>query len=305
MSTKNKWNIGVMVFFLYLYLLPINTFGQRKQKLYFYAEKGNTVQEGMLKDFKNVSRIYMFYENFFIKGSNFDQNLFNSFCLKLIPSKKEFGYAVLDWEGVEFDILRGVKKVSDQRYNDVLNRFIEIIRYAKKVRPNINWSFYDCNPAQYPFVNKFGVSNAERMAPLLKELDFFSTSLYLRDNFNQSSKINNYLTSNVKESLRLGSIYGKSVLPFVWHRYHDSNRLNDCIAPTDFNKYVQSILKVTYFNKYVDGVIWWNSESYLDRVKAQSKFDKTKRTTTLTALDNQNVLFRNYMNALSKDLSLK
>lgn len=305
MRAYNAWNIEKNVICIILSCFPLFSMGQKPQKLYFYAEKGNVIQESILKDFKNVTRIYMFYENFFIKGSKFDQNLFNSFCLKLIPNKNQYGYAVLDWEGVEFDILRGVKKVSEQRYNDVLNRFLEILEYAKKTRPNISWSFYDCYPAQYPTVTISGGSIVYKMAPLLKKIDFFTTSLYLRDNFIRSSKTSNYLTSNVTESLKLGNIYGKKVLPFIWHRYHDAGRLNNLIEKTDFNRYVQSILDVKYQNNQVDGVIWWNSESYIYRLKAGNNSYKQEYSKIKNMENYQKKLFIDYLNVLPKKLNLK
>jgi hypothetical protein len=305
MITYNAWSIGKKVIFLILCCSPLFSIGQKTQKLYFYAEQGNTAQESILNNFKNVSRIYMFYQNFFISGTKFNPKVFDSFCSKLIPNVNQYGYAVLDWEGDEFNILRGVNKVSDQRYNDVLNSYIEIVQYAKKSRPNILWSFYDCNPAQYPGMTTSGMSFDNKMAPLLKELDFFSTSLYLRDSFSQTSRITNYLNSNVVESLRLGKIYGKKVLPFIWHRYHDAARLNNLIAKTDFNKYVQSILDVKYQERKVDGVIWWNSESYLSRMNAQNKSSRPGYSTTTNALTYQGSLFNDYIGALPKTLNLK
>ena len=136
------------------------------------------------------------------------------------------------------------------------------MRYAKTVRPLLKWSFFDLPPAIYSERPISFTRMTNDIMPLLKEIDFFTTALYMTSSYTQKEK-EYFLKSNLLNSLALSNLMDKPIYPFVWHRYGLNNKVNAMkkIEIDYFKKYIATILNVEYNNIKVNGVIWWNGES--------------------------------------------
>ncbi|REC63114.1 hypothetical protein DRF65_07780 [Chryseobacterium pennae] len=255
-----KFIISLLLFF------GIFIDAQKKQQIFFCSEIHNPTQQEFVRKNK-VKNFYIFYQDYIIdRDLNLDKDKLKKEIDRQIPSTKASGYAALDVEAESLLIILKEKKVSINEYNRIINNHINMIRYAKSLRPNIKWSFYGYNLTSYPYVTD-GHENDITVGtyPLLRELDFLAPSMYLQDKKTSENLdiIKTFVSSNLTLSLKLGKKFNKPVYPFVWNRYHNVSSENTLIDPSDFQWYVSQILNFTYNKRKVDGVIFWNSETYI------------------------------------------
>jgi len=269
-----------------------------------YAEQYNPDQIAFEKA-NNLQNVFVVYQGYFVnpKTSKLDSNIFKKYIDSLIIDKNAVGFAVLDWEGEPFSILKGVKSVSDSKYNSTINDYLEALNYAKFLRPKMKWSFYNFIPNQYPDTTGSQRIFVEKMMPLLKNLDFLTTSLYLFDirTDETESKILRYLNSNISRSLQLAHELNVPFYPFVWHRYRDTKNVNSKISLSDFRFYVNQILTFTNNNRSVNGIIWWNSASYIYRMRNSNPNYEEEYRNIQDPKKYQKDMFISYLNVI-KDL---
>lgn len=287
-----------IVFFL---ILGIFMDGQQKQQILFCSEIDNPIQQEFVKS-NNIKNLYIFYQDYIIdKNLTLDKIKLKNEIDRQIPNINTNGYAALDVEGESLLILLKEKEVSRNEYNRVLNNYINTIRYAKYLRPNIKWTFYGYNLSSYPYVTTGHEKVTIETYPLLKELDFLSPSMYLQDkktDFSQN-RINEFVSSNIVFSLKIAKKFNKPIYPFVWNRYHNIESSNTLIDPNDFKWYIEKILNVKYKEAKVNGVIFWNSETYTYKTNNNPNVRKEYET-----IDNinqyQREILQNYWNKLIK-----
>lgn len=263
----------IVIYLLFLGFQPL--FGQSKPKILVAAEYWTPAQKNFLKDNK-IKGVTVVYEMYFTNdGKTFNKNKLTNLLNTAIPNKNDTGYAVLDWEGANFVKLIGEAKTTDEEYQQILNEFISALDYAKKLRPNIKWSFFNFSPSAYPVMNQTLEKQYSRLSPLISRLDFYAPALYLQDDVGANKdKIIKYLYTNLKSAIVLNT-KNKEILPFIWHRYHNAKEDNYLINDLDFKWYIEKILQTTYNKKKIQGVIWWNSESYLSQLpKKSAKLEK-------------------------------
>ena len=75
----------------------------------------------------------------------------------------------------------------------------------------------------------------------------------------------------MKQMLILSRKFNKPVLPFVWHRYHPSNKQIglQLIPINEFEKYIASILHTSYKGTKASGIVWWGEDQYDYNVKSK------------------------------------
>ena len=116
------------------------------------------------------------------------------------------------------------------------------------------------------------MSSNQQIGPLLQQCDILFPSIYIYYQDGKFTPNDNeaYGVENINEALKLGVQFNKPVLPFVWHRYHDSNRTIglQLIPRDDFRTFITKILTTSYKSKHVDGLIWWGADGYYYRVKS-------------------------------------
>lgn len=264
-----------VIFFIFtvLFLWPVQrSTAQNRQRLLVSLEYWTPTQIAFLKN-NNLENVTIIYENYFVdKNKTFNQQRFLRTVEAVLPNRDQKGYAVLDWEGESFVKLIGDKKTSVTEYNQILNEYIRAITFAKKVRPNIKWTFFGFNPSSYPLAGHSWRLQTQKMASLLSVLDYFAPALYIQDEINTQNNQKNikFIYSNLKNTI-LSNKTNKEIFPFVWHRYHNAKEDNYLIEDEAFKWYISKILNTEINSKKVSGVIWWNSESYLSEKKNKSK----------------------------------
>ena len=300
-----KMKLNSRIIFVMLFLSIISSgIAQKSQRILMYAEQYNPDQIAFEKA-NNLQNVFVVYQGYFVnpKTSKLDSNIFKKYIDSLIIDKNAVGFAVLDWEGEPFSILKGVKSVSDSKYNSTINDYLEALNYAKFLRPKMKWSFYNFIPNQYPDTTGSQRIFVEKMMPLLKNLDFLTTSLYLFDirTDETESKILRYLNSNISRSLQLAHELNVPFYPFVWHRYRDTKNVNSKISLSDFRFYVNQILTFTNNNRSVNGIIWWNSASYIYRMRNSNPNYEEEYRNIQDPKKYQKDMFISYLNVI-KDL---
>lgn len=177
---------------------------------------------------------------------------------QLFPDSLEAGICVLDWEAPGLPILMR-KKPDDPEYQKVLKGYIEAITLAKKMRPNVDWGFYGIPFNEYWNRNKQWRDNCAKIVPLLKQCDIFCPALYEPFKAGQRYPGDDsvYVVENMKEMLQLAAQLDKKVLPFVWYRYHPSNKVIglNLIPQSEFEQHVRLILSTNYKGLIADGLI--------------------------------------------------
>ena len=240
---------------------------QNTQKLFFSGED-YAWQYQFAKD-HGVQVAYLFYQKQFVNpdGLTFNKTLMENSVNKLIPDINEYGYAVLDWEGPIFHALAGWVTVTPTVYQQYINQFIATIQYAKYLRPNIKWSFYNMPSFLYTRFSeeKTNAYHLKRL-PLFKALDFLAPSFYLFFDGKtvEEEFVSQWFDDNLKYSLQLGLSLNKPTYCFVWNRwypnYPNGNMLMDY---TTYKKYISRIVNTQFLNSKPAGLIWWNCEEYL------------------------------------------
>lgn len=249
-------------------LCSILTFCQ-KQKILFSVMPQDKIHNQFVKN-NGIDSVIIFYQNEFteIGGLNYDRKLLAENIKKRIPNEKQTGYAALDWEGEAINIIYGYKSVPQSTFTEMRNRFIEAIKIAKSLRPNMKWSYYNVPPINYGKVTAHHSSVVRgNLKPLLKEVDYLAPSLYILNNPSEKNPqfTYDYAASNTIFALQLAQELKKEVFPFIWHRYsdHSVESSGNLVGTVFFDKFISSILTANYNGKSVNGVIWWECEDYI------------------------------------------
>jgi hypothetical protein len=183
-----------------------------------------------------------------------------------IPDTKSRDIVVLDWEGQRMNQIVEGARDQTPTYREAKEQLLSAYRLVKGIRPNVTVGFYGFPARDYWNRNDDWRARNQALAPFLSEVDAIFPSLY--DFYHTTPKNREmeigYVQDNVSEALLLGAQLGKPVMPFVWHRYHDSNKElgRALIPPDEFAEHLRTIVKTKVKNRRVDGVVWWSSERY-------------------------------------------
>lgn len=180
---------------------------------------------------------------------------------RAVPDKNQKGIVYINLE-MPFPDMQGK---DNQRAMKAMNYCLDVLKYAKKARPNIKWGFYaipftsvwDANQEFFKAQNKF--------APLLKECDIFFPSLYTFYSDPAVRLVNgNYLNYNLDGVIRLGIKYNKPVYIFMWHRYHNSNQKESMkeIPDNIWKDQIETVASQNVNGKFADGILWWGADTY-------------------------------------------
>jgi hypothetical protein len=225
-----------------------------------------------VKTFFNDNDIKSVY-TFNIVGGSYDavdQQKLIADIQKRYPGVSDSGIAALDWEGTMIGTLvNGRPESSD--FNDALNSYIKLLKMAKALRPNVKWGYYAVPFSRFYNRNKLG-SDLRKIEPLLRVCDVFFPSFYenYRDGSIEKDDNERFAYENLNAILPVAQRMDKPVLPFVWYRYHVSNKnIGLQLIPNDeFEKYLNAILSVNYNGKKVSGVVCWSVDSYYFKKKS-------------------------------------
>lgn len=206
--------------------------------------------------------------DFKIEEDNFRERL------KLyLPNKDDNRIVIIDVEGDYMHNMRHSKSKAERM--KIMNHYIKIYKFAKKYRPKSQFGFYGFPFREYWSRNDKWIASNNEIIPLLKTVDVLFPSVYdfytdkiRADGLNLDTE---YVKANIQEALRIGSIVNKPVYPFVWHRYHPSNKKNGMqpIPGEEFVRHIQAIANSRYENNHVTGIVWWSAEKYYFNVSEE------------------------------------
>ena len=262
-----------IIIFLFL-TFYFSSFSQSK-KLFFALETDNAVEKKFIKENK-ISSLTILYQGEFVSQDTLNEKLLVKSINSKFPDKNSKEYAVLDWEGKQYDALF---KDDENASNIALNMFVKAVKIAKKERPNMKWSFYGIPDREFWAPGYLWEQKNLKLSELFKNLDFIAPSVYLfytQDEI-KSYLTENYITRNVGLAIKIGKKYNKEVYPFIWHRFHPSNQnYGMALIPTDFfSAYIKNIYTTKIEGNSINGIIWWHAESYFSKnMKDQPRLQK-------------------------------
>lgn len=210
------------------------------------------------------------------KDGTFDKEIFKNRLFKSFPNKNLEGIILLDLEGINFiNILRGSKEEKKKS----IDIFIEIIKYAKNLRPNVKFGYYGIPDRKYWHFNKKWEENISAWVEIIKHSDIIFPSVYklYPDSVNGIEKENEYIYTNINRALIIKEQTKKPVFPVLSNRYHFGNKAHgmDLIPLEEFELYVERITKVqTENNTLIDGIVWWGADHYFFNKKRKKKEKK-------------------------------
>jgi hypothetical protein len=188
---------------------------------------------------------------------------------KYFPKKNATGLGLLDLEDENYEALKtnAGKTVS---FDKALVEMIRLVRIAKNERPNVLWSVYNIPFTTYYDKNEDWAKQGVRLKPLFEIVDIFTPALY--DYYPDTTSFANdsaYVTDNLKIALAEGRKYKKPVMPYIWHRWHDSNAINGLklINQDEFKKHINTIFNIKFQNNRIAGLIWFGAQSYFHKIK--------------------------------------
>jgi len=215
---------------------------------------------------------------------------------KILPNPQSNAIIVLDIEGKKMVDMHRTK--AKKEYDSILNYYIDVFKYAKKLRPKATIGFYGFPWRDYwNRTEQWRIKN-DALLPLIKEVDALFPSIYdfYADGIDVKKAMDEaYISDNVKESIRLAKQFDKLVFPFIWHRYHNSNKKRGLqfIDVSEFSNHVRTICQTEFEGNKVNGIIWWSSERYFYNVSprgkknkySQSDFEKYSDNTSFKYID--------------------
>lgn len=289
------------ILFLLIFSVYNNLYAQ---KLYFVVEDNNLVKKNPIqRDFSDQNQLaeaIVFYQDDFVTHDlqqDYKKSLLEKSIAEKIPNKYSTGVAILDWEGEKAKILRG-SNFNKRIFQETLDEFLRCLRDAKRLRPNMKWSFYGF-PVRiannHPY-NTWTIK-MERLKPLYREMDFICPNLYMFKRADKAKYIQD-INKQLTFSLKMGKEFGKPVLPLIWNRYQTDS---DLIPLLEFSNHINRIKNATFLGKTINGIIWWNSEgfNYIRRArypKIRQEYLKVKDRRYY-----QMTLLNSYLNAIHKN----
>ncbi len=211
------------------------------------------------------------------KSYSVDYAKIKQYLERVLPNPKSTALVVIDIEGQKMISLNRAE--TNKSFNQTLNYYLEILRYFKNLRPEATIGFYGFPWRNYWNRNKSWKEKNDKLLPLIEEMDAVFPSVYdfYADDIDVNKRSDEaYIRENIEESLRLAESTNKPVYPFVWHRYHNSNKKRGMtfIDDTEFQNSIKTIVSTKYKGKRVSGIIWWSSERYFYNVSPRGKKNK-------------------------------
>ncbi|AYD47984.1 hypothetical protein [Arachidicoccus soli] len=270
---KISKNIQQLLLLIFVLFTSSKLVAQTNQKLYNGLTDLDSKSASFFKA-NNINVVTTVDSRYFAPNpnGNIDFNLFAKSLNIWFPNSASKGIAALDWEGGSLQALHNSPNTNS--FKNALNQYIQLIKFAKKMRPNVKWGYYSI-----PFTTYWGRDSKwqqlnQNILPLLKECDILFPSLYVFYQQGSEDKAGNisYAQDNMMECLKLGVMINKPVLPYVWNRYHNSNKKIglELIPINDFTAYIKAILNTSYLDEKAAGIVWWGADKYFYRVKSKA-----------------------------------
>jgi sugar phosphate isomerase/epimerase len=250
-------------------------------QLYLSLSEYGPRMEGFISE-NNIQKMqYINDAQFFGKEPySFDPKLLKQQVELAVPNPNSKGIVYIDIEGVYLDNIMNMGTQIDT-FQKSIKLYIDVIKFAKKLRPNTKWGYYYIPYTTYWNRKPDFYGKLKKIEPLIKECDVFFPSLYnFYDDKDLAAENEKYVIENTKEMIKAGQYYKKPVIVFVWHRYHPSNdKLGmESLPEKVFLKHIERIVNTAYQGKKVDGIVWWGADDYFFRQKSKGVVKEFKGT---------------------------
>lgn len=294
-----KNSIVCFLVFYCLIIIPINSQNKvtTSPQIYLSLSEYGPLMDKYIEDFNLTKVQFVNDAQFFGKEPyTFDPKLLTKEIERAVPNPNEKGIAYIDLEGKYLDDIMNMG-TQIKSFQKSLKLYIEVIQFAKKMRPNTKWGYYYIPYTTYWNRSHNFYGKLKKIEPLIKECDVLFPSLYTfyeeKDN-NFALENEKYVIENTKEMIKVSQYYHKPILVFVWHRYHPSNKKvgSDSLPEKVFLTHIERIVKTSYQGKKVDGIVWWGADDYSFRQNDPAVLKEFKGTDKEFKLYNDKVLLR-------------
>jgi hypothetical protein len=261
--------------FLLLFLLVFTVTGLRNA--HAQTVKLYHCMVDLQKPQQDVMKKYNIIEAKLIDGRYIDPNhtgkIDSAFLAKSIreifPDRNATGMGLLDLEDQNYEAIKrgGTPTVG---FKEAMDEMMKMVRIAKNLRPKVQWSIYNIPFATYYDKDDNWKKQLERLKPLFDQLDVLTPSLY--DFYPDTTEFTDdktYFADNLKLSLQIANLTGKPLMPYVWHRWHDSNQKNGLllIDEPEFKQDIAQIMDADFNGTRVAGLIWFGAQSTFYQIK--------------------------------------
>jgi len=283
-------NILIIVFFTFF-----NKVSAQDSSIYFFKNRynQNTLQkiEQSRLDFKEI-KILLGYMIDPKRQEVADYKRVKKSLETLFPNANQEGVLCIDWENKLYQNIRGnnitrIKSVSNKEYLKGEKEFINLIKFIKKLRPNVKVGIFEMPFRVYS--NSEIIKNTnQKLDPILKHVDIIFPCIYIPFPAKVKSIQSNYdfLKINLDLAFNYGDRLKKPVIPFVWYLYYSpDNTYRKELIPKDelweYIKYIESYKSSS--NKRVSGIVWWDTPTSYSKTLIRNTFidDYNKKDQTI------------------------
>lgn len=200
-----------------------------------------------------------------------EEEKIRSWIERTFPDRNQEGYGVLDLEGkVERQLHRYPR--GSKEFLIAFTEFKKALTLVQELRPRMKWGFYGLPFRDYWNRNEGWYEQNAKIEEIFQQSDVIYPSVY--DFFKTSGgqyqvRDSLYVHENVLEALKYGKKYKKEVLPFIWHRYHNSSKTVglELIPWIEMEEHISAALSAEIDGTRVSGLVWWGDDQYFYNIK--------------------------------------
>ncbi len=227
----------------------------------------------------NAPRCIVIYQSLGETGGKYNETKLRTSVLTYVPADYT-GYALLDFEGHWLKYLDSEPGTPTFATGETaLKRVVEVARDA---RPAAKWSVYGLPALRYfsrdakgatvgwhrttPAFKETAFAKGARCAGVVALCDWVAPSVYdpYLDIRSKECRPAQIAYTTMKTELAVQLAKGKPVLPVIWHRVHDSNKVDGLTLLSD-DEFISGQVRPA-LAAGAAGVIWWGADSYSVRV---------------------------------------
>lgn len=227
----------------------------------------------------NAPRCIIIYQSLGETKGKYNEDKLRSNVLHFVPADYT-GYALLDFEGHWLKYLDSEPGTAAFVTGETaLKRVVEV---AKTARPAAKWSVYGLPALRYfagdakgatvgwhrttPSFKLNAFAKGARCAGVVDLCDWVAPSVYdpYLDIRSKECRPAQIAYTTMKTELAMQLAKGKPVLPVIWHRVHDSNKVDGLTLLSD-DEFISGQVRPA-LAAGADGVIWWGADAFSIRM---------------------------------------
>lgn len=202
--------------------------------------------------------------------------------VSLFPNEEDEGLVNINIENNWFENLKRFS-VEDQEYKGAASKFISIIKYIKKIRPQAKVGIYGI-PFRFNFNNQRTANLGNKFLDILSHCDYISPSLYISYPEKQRGRLwnLNFFKANLDVSFKLGRDLKKPVIPFFWYMINPYNKKYgyEVLEKETVHRYIRFLKQYSSYGQNVHGIIWWDpsAPSFQKAIENSIKGERRQHT---------------------------